>query len=82
MLSIRGHCGNTNQSYSEISLDTYQDNYFFLMKITSIGKDVENVNDVITMEKSDNSSKAKHKIIILPQVYIQVTENSNSDTNM
>ena len=39
---------------------------FFLMKITSIGKDVENVNDVITMEKSDNSSKAKHKIIILP----------------
>ena len=36
------------------------------MKITSIGKDVENVNDAITMEKSDNSSKAKHKIIILP----------------
>lgn len=38
----------------------------FLVKTISIGKDVENVNDVVTMEKSDNSSKAKHKIIMPP----------------
>lgn len=53
------------------------------MKIISIGKDVENVNDAVTMEKSDNSSEAKYKLTMPPQVYIQVTERAaQTDTSM